>query len=118
MFASLKTLSVTLIGLVQTRLELLSTDVAEEQERLTRLVLLMLVALFCLSVGIVLLATLIVVAFWESHRFVALGSLIGFFLIAGVAAGWLAVHKFRTRPKLFEASLAELAKDRQHLTGS
>lgn len=115
LFASLKTLSASLIGIVQTRLELLSTDVAEERERLTALLVLAQVALFCLGVGVVLLAILIVVVFWESHRLSALGALIGVFLIAGAAAGWLALHRLRTKPRLFAASLDELAKDRQQL---
>lgn len=116
LFESLKTLSVSLISIVHTRLELLSTDVAEEREHLTTLLVLVLVALFCLGVGVVLLAILIAVAFWESHRLVALGGLTGFFLTASAGLGWLAMHKVRTKPRLFEASLAELSKDRQQLT--
>ncbi|MDP1644837.1 MAG: phage holin family protein [Thiobacillus sp.] len=116
LFESLKTLSVSLISIVHTRLELLSTDIAEEREHFTTLLVLVLVALFSLGFGAVLLAMLIVAAFWESHRLVALGGLTGFFLIAGAGVGWLAMHKVRTRPKLFAASLAELSKDRQQLT--
>jgi len=116
LFESLKTLSVSLVSIVHTRLELLSTDIAEERDRFTSLLVLVLVALFCLGFGAVLLAMLIVAVFWESHRLVALGGLTGFFLIAGAAVGWLAMHKVRTRPRLFAASLAELSKDRQHLT--
>ena len=93
----------------------MSTDIAEEREHLTTLLVLGLVALFCLGVGVVLLAILIAVAFWESHRIVALGGLTGFFLIAGAGLAWLAMHKARTKPRLFDASLAELSKDRQHL---
>jgi uncharacterized membrane protein YqjE len=78
----------------------------------------MLVALFCLGVGVVLLAILIAVAFWESNRLMALGGLTGFFLIAGAGVGGVALRKARTRPRLFEASLAELSKDRQQLDGS
>jgi len=114
-FESLKTLSVSLISIVQTRLELLSTDVAEEWEHLVTHLVLVLVALFCFGVGVVLLAVLIVVVFWESHRLAALAGLTGFFLAASAGLGWLAVHKIRTKPRLFEASLAELTKDRQHL---
>lgn len=113
---SLKTLSVSLVGIVHTRLELLSTDIAEEREYLITHLAWVLVALFCLGVGVVLLAILIVVVFWESHRLVALGGLTGLFLATGVGAGWLAIHKVRTKPRLFAASLAELAKDRQQLT--
>jgi len=116
LFESLKTLSVSLVGIVHTRLELLSTDIAEEREHLITLLLLVQLALFFLGVGILLLALLIVVAFWESHRLLALGGLTGLFLLASVGSAWLAVHKTRTRPRLFEASLAELSKDRQHLT--
>lgn len=116
MFESLKTLSASLVSIVHTRLELLSTDVAEEREHLISLLVMGLVTLFCLGVGIVLLAILIAVAFWESHRLMALGGLTGLFLAAGAGVAWLAMHKARTRPRLFAASLAELSKDRQHLT--
>lgn len=116
LFESLKTLSGSLISIVHTRLELLSTDIAEDREHLITLLVLVLVALFCLGVGVVLLAMLIVVAFWESHRLVALGGLTGFFLAASAGVAWLAIHKIRTKPRLFEASLAELSKDQQHLT--
>lgn len=116
MFESLKTLSVSLVGIVHTRLELLSTDIAEEREHLITHLVLVLVALFCLGVGVVLLAILIVVVFWESHRLLALGGLTGLFLAVSAGLGWLAFYKIRTKPKLFAASLAELSKDRQQLT--
>ena len=116
LFESLKTLSGSLVRIVQTRLELLSTDVAEAREHLITLLVMGLVALFCLGVGLVLLSILIVVALWESHRLMALGGLAGVFLVAGAGVVWLAMHKVRTRPRLFAASLAELSKDRQHLT--
>jgi uncharacterized membrane protein YqjE len=116
LFESLKTLSVSLVAIVHTRLELLSTDIAEAREHLITSLLLVLVALFCLGMGVLLLALLIVVAFWETHRLLALGSLAGFFLAAAAAVAGFARHKARTRPQLFEASLAELSRDRQHLT--
>ena len=116
LFESLRTLSTSLVGIVHTRLELLSTDIAEEREHVITLLLLVQLALFFLGVGILLLALLIVVAFWESHRLLVLGGLTGLFLLASAGSAWLAVHKTRTRPRLFAASLAELSKDRQHLT--
>lgn len=116
LFESLKALAGSLAGIVHTRLELLSNDIAEERAHFTGLLVLGLVALFCLGVGVVLLTILIAVAFWESHRLAALGGLTGFFLVAGAALVGLARHKARTRPRLFEASLAELSKDRQQLT--
>lgn len=115
LFESLKALTASLIGILHTRLELLSVDIAEEREHLITLLLLAQAALFCFGVGVVLLALLVVVAFWETHRLLALGGAGGVFLFAGAAMAWVAVHKTRTRPRLFAASLAELSKDRQHL---
>ena len=115
LFESLKTLSVSLVSIVHTRLELLSTDVAEEREQLTSFLVLVLVALGCLGVGLVLLAILVVVAFWETHRLLALSGMTGVFLMAGIGLGWFAMHRIRTKPRLFEASLAELSKDQQQL---
>lgn len=116
LFDSLRKLSVSLVGIVHTRLELLSNDIAEEREHLITLLVLGQLALFFLGVGVVLLALLVVVAFWETHRLLALAGVTGLFLLASAGAAWLALHKVRTRPRLFEASLAELSKDRQHLT--
>ena len=108
---SLKTLTSTLIAIVYTRLELLSTDLEEERERLATLLVLMLVALFCIGVGVILVVLLIVVAFWDTHRLLVLGGLTGLFLLGGLAASWMALHKLRTKPRLFAASLAELYQD-------
>lgn len=116
LFASLKALSVSLIDIVYTRLELLSADVAEEREQLTAFLVLVLVALFCFGVGTVLLTILIVVLFWDTHRLPALISLTAVFLIGGAGVTWLALYRIRTKPKLFESSLAELSKDREQLT--
>lgn len=116
LLASLKTLTLTLVDVVQTRLELLSTDVAEERARLTTILFSVLVALFCLGVGVVLLAMLIAVMFWESHRIVTLGLLTAVFLAAGAGLWGVAMHKLRNKPRLFEASISELAKDREKLS--
>lgn len=116
LFASLKTLASTLAGVVQTRLELLSTDVAEERARLTSILVLVMIALFCLGVGAVLLTMLVVIVFWDTHRLAALGGLTLLFLGGGCVLWWQAMHKLRTKPRLFEASINELAKDREQLS--
>ena len=116
LFESLKGLTASLVAIVHTRLDLLSSDIEEDRERLAALLVLMLVALFCFGVGVVLLAILIVVAFWDSYRILALSGLVGIFLASGLAAYGFALHKLRTKPRLFAASLSELSKDRQQLT--
>ncbi|HWN30373.1 MAG TPA: phage holin family protein [Burkholderiales bacterium] len=116
LFESLKTLLATLVAIAHTRLDLLSTDLEEERDRLMSLLVLVLVALFCLGVGVVLLMILVVVAFWDTNRLLVLGVITGLFLAASAAAWGFAMHKARTKPRLFEASLSELSKDRQQFT--
>lgn len=115
LFVSLKALSANLLGIVQTRLELLSTDIAEERERIVTLLVLALAALFSIGVGVVLLAILVVVALWESNRLFALGGMIVFFLMTGAIIGWVVLSRLRSSPRPFDASISELAKDRQEL---
>ena len=112
---SLTAMAATLVAIAHTRLELLSADVEEDRAQVLSLLMLAMAALFFLGVGLVLAAILLVVAFWDTHRLLVLGSLAGFFLAAGMAAGAYALHKAKTRPRLFAASLSELFKDRQQL---
>ncbi|PKO58473.1 MAG: hypothetical protein CVU23_14980 [Betaproteobacteria bacterium HGW-Betaproteobacteria-17] len=112
---SLSTLAATLVAIAHTRLDLLSADVEEDRAHVLSLLVLALAALFLIGVGVVLAAILLVAAFWDSHRLLALGSLAGLFLAAGVATGLFVRHKARTKPRLFAASLSELLKDRQRL---
>ncbi len=115
LLGSLAAFASTLVDITYTRLELLSTDLEEDRERLFSLVALYLAAMFFFSVGLVLATIFIVVAFWETHRLVALGSLTMLFLLAGALAGGFAMRMAKTKPKLFAASLLELLKDKEKL---
>lgn len=115
LLASLVTFASTLVGIAHTRLDLLATDLEEDRAHFLSLIMLSLCALFSLVVGMVLVCILLLVAFWDTHRLLALGSLAGFFMLVGVAAWCFAIHKARTKPKLFLASLLELFKDKQRL---
>jgi uncharacterized membrane protein YqjE len=115
LFVSLKNLTATLIAIVYTRLDLISTDLEEGRERMLSLLVVTFVSLFCLCIGVVLLAMMIVVAFWDTHRLLALGSLTGVFLIAGTILSRIAIRELRAMPRMFAASLTELSKDQQEL---
>ena len=112
---SITRLAATLVAIAHTRLDLLATDLETDREHLLSLLMWALAALFCLGVGVLLAVLLLVVAFWDTHRILVLGSLAGLFLAAGGAAGWFVLHIARTRPRLFATSLSELLKDRQQL---
>ncbi len=115
LFSSLKKLAGTFVAIVQTRLELLSTDLEEGRERLISLLATIFVALFCLCFGFVMLAILIVVLFWDTHRLLVLLILTGMFLGTGSILGIMALNALKAMPRMFAASLAELSKDQQEI---
>lgn len=115
LLTSLKNLTVTLIAIIHTRLELLSTDFEEGRERFISLLAIAFVSLFSLCFGAVLLTILVVVVFWDTHRLLVLSSLTGLFLIVGAVLGAIVVRRLKSMPRMFEASLAELIKDHQEI---
>lgn len=115
LFDSIKGLAASSVAIVRTRLELLSTEVAEEKERFLSLLWLGMAALFFIGLGIVFAALLLTVALWENHRLLVLAILTLLFLGLGLAALSLALKQARSASRLFSASLAELSKDQDHL---
>lgn len=115
LFDSLRALLATVTELLQTRLELAGTEVEEQVARLASLLVWSIVALFLGFTAIVLIAIALIVAFWDTHRVLVAAGLAGLFaVLAGVALASL-LAQLRDRPRLFQATLDELAKDRQRL---
>ncbi|MBU3628563.1 phage holin family protein [Polynucleobacter sp. AP-Reno-20A-A9] len=114
--SSIKGLASTGASIAQTRLELLSVDVQIARSKFISLLAMIVSALFFLFFGLVMLALLIVIYSWESDRMLALGLLTGAFLSVGLILAALILQSLRKMPKLFEASIAELAKDREALS--
>lgn len=112
---SLKGLTSTVLALVHTRLQLLTTEAAEEKQRLVGLIVAALAAVFLLVFGLLLLAVFITVLLWDSHRELALGISTALFLAAGLGAAFMTLRLARTKSTLFSGSLAELARDREAL---
>lgn len=108
----------TLTAIVSTRLELLANEIHEERLRLTQMLFFALAALFCFGMGLLLITVFIVVLFWNDHRLAVLGGLSLVFFSAGVSLAISLRSKAQAKPKLFSASLGELAKDRAHLEAS
>jgi uncharacterized membrane protein YqjE len=115
LITSIKSIAVTLLVITRTRLELLSTDLEEGWLQFISLLSMVFVTLFCLCFGMVLLAIFVIVLLWDSHRLLILGTLASIFIITGIALGILAKRKLKAMPRLFETSIAELAKDQDQL---
>ena len=100
---------------LHTRLELFTTELEEERERLKRTLVLTLLLFFGLSLGFILLTIFVVAAFWQAGWVYAVGALAALYLGIGTVAGLMLRNKLLTRPGFFSATLAELAKDRDRL---
>jgi uncharacterized membrane protein YqjE len=112
---SLKRLADTLLAIFQTRLELLSNEMEEERLRIEQMLLYGSVALLFFGLAIMLLTAFFVVLFWDSYRLLVLGVFAALYFVAGLLA-WTALRRVaREKSKLFSASLAELADDRDRL---
>ena len=116
LLASLQRLLATLLDIVQTRVAIVTTEFEEERERLRELVVFGLVALFFVSLGIVLFTLFVVMLFWETHHLYVMGGFALLYLGLGVVAGISLRHRLKSRPRLFATTLAELSKDRDQLT--
>ena len=116
LLSSIKSLASTGASIAQTRLELLSLDVQIARSKFICLMVMIISALFFLFFGLVMLALLIVIYSWETDRMMALGLLSGAFLSIGLILAILITQSLRKMPRLFEASITELAKDREALT--
>jgi uncharacterized membrane protein YqjE len=116
LLSSIKGLVSTGASIAQTRLELISVDVQIARTKFISLLVMIVSALFFLFFGLVMLALFIVIYSWESDRMMALGLLTSAFLLIGLILAAMIMQSLRTMPKLFEASIAELAKDREALS--
>jgi uncharacterized membrane protein YqjE len=112
---SLRTLAVTMIEVVHTRVDIVATEFEEERERLRELVLYGLMALFFAGFGFLLLTLFLIVLFWDTHRLIAVGGFTVLYLGLSAFAAATLKRRLKTRPRLFATTLAELSKDRERL---
>ena len=116
-FDSLRQMLGTLVGIAQTRIELLGTEVEEQVARLTAMLLWVIVSLFLAFTTVILISVAILVAFWDSNRILAAILLAAGFAVLALISTLRVRALARGRPHLFQATLEELAKDRDRLGG-
>ncbi len=116
LLSSLKNLVFTGASIAQTRLELISTDVQIARTQFINLLIMVIFTLFFLFFGLVMLALLIVVYSWDSDRMLALSLLTSGFLAVGCILALVVLRSLKTMPKLFAATIAELAQDCQEFS--
>jgi len=115
LFASLAKLLATAIGIAQTRLELLTTELQEEVHRVAEIMVYAVIALLAAGVGLFLLALVIIFAFWDTHRIVASIAVTSAVFLIAIVAALVLLAKVRRKPPMLDGTLAELKKDRATL---
>lgn len=118
-FGSIKGFATSVVSHLHTRLQLLATELAEEKLRLLSVIACTIWALFFAFMTLVLTALFVIAAYWDTpYRLHAVALLVLLFL-AGAGITWSMLRtRLKTRPPLFEASLAELYKDKQQLNST
>jgi len=118
LFRSLTNLAATLIGLAQTRLELLTTELQEEVQRAAGLVVWAFVALLAAMIALFFGGLTIVLAYWDTHRVLAALLVTAAFVVFAIVAVLAIVAKMNAHPRFLDATLTELAKDVDSLQSS
>lgn len=115
LIASLANVLATIIGAVQTRLELFSAEMQEGARNAVALVLWALIALFAAGMALLLGALSLIFAFWETHRVLVSLLVTGGFLLIAVGAALMLRIRLKGQRRPFDATLTELAKDGERL---
>jgi uncharacterized membrane protein YqjE len=115
MAESVARLASTLLAVVQTRVDLVATEVEEESLRYFSYLVRALAALFCVGIAVVLAVFLAVLLAWDNYRVGVLLALIILFGGIGLWIGMQVRHQYRQKPKLLGHTMQELAHDTELL---
>ena len=110
-FESVGRLGSTLVDMVHTRLELAAIEVEEESQRMLGFLLFALLALVLFGVAFILLAFLVIVIFWDTHRVAAVAGMAALFGVAGAIISMKVKSGFANKPRLLGNTIEELRKD-------
>ena len=116
LLGSLRALVATLVAIGHNRLELFSTEVQEEVERVASMLLWGAVALLFGVLGLLLVSVAIILGVQPAHQWVAACVLAVLFLAACAWAATVARGRMTMKRRPFDATLAELAKDQDALS--
>ncbi|MGR4068922.1 phage holin family protein [Billgrantia sp. C5P2] len=111
LFGAGRRLLSSLVATGETRLRLAVLELEEERARLATLLLLLGLSLVLLLLGLGMLALLVVVLFWDTHRLAAI-LLCAAVLLAGGGLTALMALRLARRHTLLKETLAQLALDR------
>jgi uncharacterized membrane protein YqjE len=100
-----------LVSMVRTRLNLLAVELIQEKSRIWLILVLTALALIFASMALLAMSLLVVVAFWEENRLLAIGGLSAFYVFGTIVTLVVLQQKVKVGSNLFSGTLGELAKD-------
>ena len=115
LFRSIAKLAATFVAIAHTRLELLTTELQQEVYRVAEIMVWTVVAVLAAGIGLFMAALVIVFVFWDTHRLLASVAVTAAFFAIAVVSLLVLRAKIKSRPRLLEGTLAELASDANHL---
>ncbi|GAB7525951.1 phage holin family protein [Paraburkholderia sp. 2C] len=103
----------SVFSILQTRLELIGIELAEEKDRLLAVLFLGLAAMMLAMMSLIALTALVAIAFWDTYRWQALAGITIVYAVAALVCGLRARSNLHNAPAVFEATINEFEKDRE-----
>jgi uncharacterized membrane protein YqjE len=103
----------SVFAILQTRLELIGIELAEEKDRLLAVLFLGLAAMMLATMALIALTALIAITFWDTYRWQSLAAITAVYALAALFCALKARHGLHNAPIIFEATLNEFEKDRE-----
>ena len=108
---ALRAMGATLGEIVRVRGALFGLEVREELQRRKQMLVLAVAGAVLLHMALLMLTLLVVAAFWDSHRLLAIGGMAALYAACGGIAVLRLRHQVATSPEPFAASRRELERD-------
>jgi uncharacterized membrane protein YqjE len=115
LLASIRHFGATIVALLHTRIELLTTEFEEELQRGVIILAWTMLALFFGALSVLMLAVTLLVIFWDDHRVLVVVLITLAFAAITAVTGVLARVRVRAKPRFMAASMEELRRDRAYL---
>jgi uncharacterized membrane protein YqjE len=115
LFDSLRTLIATFVAMAHTRVELFGTEIEEELHRVVALIVGAMLVLALAGMAVLFGGLVVVAAFWDTHRLVAVVSVAAGFAALAVLTYVVVRVRTRRRSRLLAATLGELERDLRQL---
>ncbi|SEA65731.1 phage holin family protein [Paraburkholderia sartisoli] len=103
----------SVFAILQTRLELIGIELAEEKDRLLAVLFLGLAAMMLATMALIALTALVAITFWDTYRWQSLAAITLVYALAALFCGLKARNGLQNAPIVFEATLNEFEKDRE-----